>query len=118
MSAFDPKRWCVHASYCRSIPTRCRRGQAIGREGNGLLRTCATLALGRWMAAAGRLQGETGIQAIAPINRSITDKYPPQLAELGPAAHHGGGKRRAGRTIKVNPKRSGAWGRGLFTSLS
>jgi len=70
------------------------------------------------MAAAGRLQGETGIQAIAPINRSITDKYPPQLAELGPAAHHGGGKRRAGRTIKVNPKRSGAWGRGLFTSLS
>ena len=43
------------------------------------------------LAAAGRLQGETRIQAIAPINRSITDKYPPQLAELGPAAHHGAG---------------------------
>ena len=42
-------------------------GHANGREGNGFLRTCATFALGRWMAAAGRLQSETGIQAIAPI---------------------------------------------------
>src|SRR6516225_3350717 len=57
----------LNASNCRSIPTRCRRGQAIGREGNRLLGTCATYALGPSMGAVGRLQGETGSQATATI---------------------------------------------------
>ena len=52
-----------NASHCGSIPTRCRRDSAIGREGNGLLRTRAAFALGCAMAATGRLQGEIGIQA-------------------------------------------------------
>jgi hypothetical protein len=57
----------LNASNCRSIPTRCGRGQAIGREGNRLLGTCATYALGPSMGAVGRLQGETGSEATATI---------------------------------------------------
>src|SRR5262249_55216706 len=60
-----------NASHCRSIPTRCRRGQTIGREGNVLLRARATSALGRAMAATGRLQDEIGIQAAATIKLTL-----------------------------------------------